>query len=54
MLRGIRLVMACYVMGDYNIDLIKHEIHQSTKDFLEILYANYLVPLTNRHTEITK
>ena len=41
-------------MGDYNIDLIKHEIHQSTKDFLDILYANYLIPLTNRHTEITK
>ena len=44
----------CYIMGDYNLDLLKHEIHHPTENFLDIMYANYLVPLINRPTRITR
>ena len=30
-----------YLMGDYNLDLLKHEIHHPTENFLDIMYANY-------------
>ena len=38
----------CYIMGDYNIDLLKHEIPHQTEYFLDIMYANYFIPLINR------
>ena len=44
----------CYIMGDYNLDLLKHEIHHPTENFLDIMFANYLVPLINRPTRITR
>ena len=44
----------CYIMGDYNLDLPKHEIHHPTENFLDIMYANYFIPLINRPTRITR
>ena len=44
----------CYIMGDYNLDLLKHEIHHPTENFLDIMYANYFIPLRNRPTRINK
>ena len=44
----------CYIMGDYNLDLIKHEIHHPTENFLDTMYANYFIPLINRPTRITR
>ena len=44
----------CYIMGDYNLDLLKHEIHQPIENFLDIMYANYFIPLINRPTGITR
>ena len=44
----------CYIMGDYNLDLLKHEIHQPIANFLDIMYANYFIPLINRPTGITR
>ena len=44
----------CYMMGDYNLDLLKHEIHHPTENFLDIMYANYLIPLINRPARITR
>ena len=44
----------CYIMGDYNLDLLKHEIHHPTENFLDIMYANYLIHLINRPTRITR
>ena len=41
-------------MGDYNLDLLKHEIHHPTENILDIMYANYLVPLINRPTRIAR
>ena len=48
--------MPCYSMGDYNIDLLKHELHPPTEKFLEAMYSNSLLPMIlkpTRETEIT-
>ena len=44
----------CYIMGDYNLDLLKHEIHHPTENFLVIMYANYFIALIYRPTRITR
>ena len=44
----------CYIMGDYKLDLLKHEIYHPTENFLDIMYANYFIPLINRPTRITR
>ena len=40
----------CYLMGDYNLDLLKHEIHPQTSDFLDIIYSYNYIPLMTRPT----
>ena len=29
--------MSCYIIGDYNIDLLKHGNHSQTEQFLDIM-----------------
>ena len=31
---------SCYIMGDYNIDLMKHESHMQTNVFLDSIHSN--------------
>ena len=44
----------CYIMGDRNLDILKQEIHDPTENFLDIMYANYFIPLIHRPTRITR
>ena len=45
--------MPCYIMGDYNIDLLKHECHPPTERFLDTMYSNSLLPMIlNRHERL--
>ena len=44
----------CYLMGDFNINLLNHESHQGTANFVEIFYANSFIPNINRPTRVTK
>ena len=37
-------------MEDYNIKLLNHEIHAVTGDFLNLLYANTMLPMIIRPT----
>ena len=30
----------CYMIGDYSLDLLKHDIHHPTENSLDIMYAN--------------
>ena len=46
--------MSCYVMGDYNIDLLKHENHLQTAEFLNNMQSNSLIPLIYKPTRETK
>ena len=45
--------MPCYIMGDYNIDLLKHELQQPTEKFLETMYSNSLLPMILKPTRAT-
>ena len=43
----------CYLMGDYNIDLLKHGTHNPTSEFLDPMFSNSFIPLVNKPTRIT-
>ena len=40
-------------MGDLNIDLIKHDTHQPTSDFLYLIYTHIMIPLIRKPTRVT-
>ena len=40
----------CYFMGDYNIDILKHESHPQTCEFLDIMYSNNSISVITRPT----
>ena len=42
-----------WIMGDFNIDLMKNDIHKQTTDFINMMFANSLIPLINKPTRIT-
>ena len=42
----------CYIMGDFNLDLMKHDKHPPTETFLDIIYAKYFIPIINRPTRV--
>ena len=43
----------CYLMGDFNIDLLKYQQHKHTNDFIDTMFSHYFMPLINRPTRIT-
>ena len=47
------LTQSCYLMGDYNIDLLKHSTHNPTSEFLDLMFSNSFIPLINKPTRIT-
>ena len=44
----------CYFLGDLNVDLLKHESHQSTAAFLDSLYSYNVFPLITKPTRVTR
>ena len=43
----------CYLVDNLNIDLLKHEEHRPTSDFVDILYANNMFPLIVKPARVT-
>ena len=43
----------CYVLGDWNLDLINHHCHDTTGELLETMYSRMFFPLITRPTRIT-
>ena len=43
----------CYIMEDYNLDLLKHECHQPTEHSLNTMYSNSMLPLIYKPTRET-
>ena len=43
----------CYLMGDYNADLLKHESDSHTSDLLDIMYSNSMFPVISKPTRVT-
>ena len=46
--------LPCYILGDYNTDLLKHSSHIQTERFLDIMYSNSLVPMICKPTRETE
>ena len=44
----------CLLAGDYNINLLKHEVHDSTRNFVNCLYDNSLISLITKPTRFGK
>ena len=43
----------CYIMGDFNLDLMNHQSSSQTGEFLDSIYSNMFHPLISRPTRIT-
>jgi exonuclease III len=43
-----------YVMGDFNIDLLKVDSHRPTHDYLELVYSHSMIPTIYKPTRITE
>ena len=39
---------SCYIMVDYNIDLLKHSTHNPTSEFLDLMFSNSFIPLIKK------
>ena len=42
--------MPCYIIGDYNIDLLKHDNHLQTEQFLDIMHSDSFIPMIYKPT----
>ena len=43
-----------YLVGDLNINLLDHSTNTKVKDYLNLTFQNFLIPLINKPTRITK
>ena len=43
----------CFIMGDFNLNLINFQHHQNTGEFLDGLRLNMFFPMITRPTQIT-
>ena len=43
----------CYVMGDFNLDLLRHEQHAITGEFVELMFLHLLYNMITKPTRIT-
>ena len=50
---GLVSHMPCYIMSDYTVDLLKHDVHPLTENFLEAMYSNSLLPTILKPTRET-
>ena len=44
----------CYLMGDWNINLLSYDSHEDTSSFVDMMYSYGFLPLINRPTRVTK
>ena len=42
-----------FLLGDFNIDLLKYEVHLATNEFLDSLSSNMLLPYILHPTRVT-
>ena len=44
---------SCYLLGDMNIDFLKHDIHKLTSEFIDLIYSYNAFPLITKPTRVT-
>ena len=42
----------CYITGDFNLDLLRHESHSVTAQFIESLFAFSFMPIITKPQEL--
>ena len=42
-----------YILGDFNIDLLKTDMHRPIHDYVECIYSNSMLPSVYKPTRIT-
>ena len=43
-----------YILGDYNIDLLRHKSHNDTSNFINLMLTSSYIPLINKPTRVTE
>ena len=43
----------CYIMGDFNLDLLHCDHHAYTQEFIDSLFSHMFIPLINKPTRLT-
>ena len=43
----------CYIMGNFNINLLNYDTQQETRDYVDTRFSNACIPLISRPTRIT-
>ena len=43
----------CYIMGDFNLDLLHYGSHTTVTQFLDLMYSNFFSPLIDQPTHVT-
>ena len=43
----------CYILGDFNINILNYDTHSATAQFMDTLHENAFFPLINRPTRVT-
>ena len=46
--------MKCYIMGDFNIDLLKDDSHKPVHEYLNLVYSYSFIPTIYKPTRITE
>ena len=44
----------CYILGDFNIDLLKDDIERPIHDYLDLIYSHCMIPTVLKPTRITE
>ena len=42
-----------FLMGDFNIDLVKYDMHGDSSNFLDAMYASFLLPYSSAPSRVT-
>ena len=42
-----------FLMGDFNIDLLKYDMHGDSSNFLDAMYASFLLPYSSAPSRVT-
>ena len=37
----------CYIMGDFNVNLLNYEKHNKTTDFVNMMFSHPMLPIIN-------
>ena len=43
----------CYIMGDFNVNLLNYEKHNKTADFVNMMFSHSMLPIINKPTRVT-